>query len=130
MLKDQLSKTSGWQFHRWLFVPEKFSGLSRNGPLAVTTNRASGERQFLQSCMMNHLLDPDRNVLPAFEGTLIYFASYLPITAGYNDPLKVNEGVVSKETMVLRRWGSSIQKFGFINGVDNVNWPPYRDSKS
>ena len=43
---------------------------------------------------------------------------------------KMNEGVVSKETVVLRRWGSSIQKFGFINGVDNVNWPPYRDSKS
>ena len=21
------------------------------------------------------------------------------------------------------------QKFGFINGVDNVNWPPYRDSR-
>ena len=40
------------------------------------------------------------------------------------------EGVVSKETVVLRRWGSSIRKFGFINGVDNVNWPPYRDSKS
>ena len=40
------------------------------------------------------------------------------------------KGVVSKETVVLRRWGSSIQKFGFINGVDNVNWPPYRDSKS
>ena len=39
------------------------------------------------------------------------------------------KGVVSKETVVLRRWGSSIQKFGFINGVDNVNWPPYRDSK-
>ena len=34
----------------------------------------------------------------------------------------MNEGVVSKETVVLRRWGSSIQKFGFINGVDNVNW--------
>ena len=41
-----------------------------------------------------------------------------------------NEGVVSKETVVLRRWGSSTQKFGFINGVDNVNWPPYRYSKS
>ena len=38
----------------------------------------------------------------------------------------MNEGVVSKETVVLRRWGSSIQKFGFINGVDNVNWPPYQ----
>ena len=22
-----------------------------------------------------------------------------------------------------------LPKFGFINGVDNVNWPPYRDSK-
>ena len=43
---------------------------------------------------------------------------------------QLNEGVVSKETVVPRRWGSSIQKFGFINGVDNVNWPPYRDSKS
>ena len=42
----------------------------------------------------------------------------------------LNEGVVSKETVVLRRWGSSVQKFDFINGVDNVNWPPYRDSKS
>ena len=32
MLKDGLSRTSGWQFHKWLFEPEKFSGLSRNGP--------------------------------------------------------------------------------------------------
>ena len=31
------------------------------------------------------------------------------------------KGVVSKETVVLRRWGSSIQTFGFINSVDNVN---------
>ena len=44
----------------------------------------------------------------------------------------MNEGVVSKETVVLRRWGSSIQKFGYINGVDNVNWPftPNQDSKT
>ena len=33
----------------------------------------------------------------------------------------MDEGVVSKETVVLRRWGSSLQKFGFINGVGNVN---------
>ena len=32
----------------------------------------------------------------------------------------MNEGVVSKETVVMRRWGSSIQKFGFINGVDKT----------
>ena len=56
--------------------------------------------------------------LPRMECTTLVF---------YN---QMNEGVVSKETVVLRRWGSSIQKFGFINGVDNVNWPPYRDSKS
>ena len=23
-----------------------------------------------------------------------------------------------------------MQEFGFINGVDNVNWPPYRDLES
>ena len=46
------------------------------------------------------------------------------------DRIEKNEGLVSKETVVLRRWGSSMQEFGFINGVDNVNWPPYRDSKS
>ena len=32
MLKDRLFKTSGWQFHKWLFGPKTFSGLSRNGP--------------------------------------------------------------------------------------------------
>ena len=32
MLKGHLSKTSGSQFHKWLSGPEKFSGLSRNGP--------------------------------------------------------------------------------------------------
>ena len=56
---------------------------------------------------MNRLLGPDGDVLPASEGTLVYFASYLArtvrhstiklylaavrnlhITAGYNDPLK------------------------------------------
>ena len=54
----------------------------------------------------------------------------LALTLHINVLELLNEGVVSKETVVLRRWGSSIQKFGFINGVDNVNWPPYRDSKS
>ena len=37
-------------------------------------------------------------------------------------------------TMVLhaRAKGArgALLKFGFINRVDNVNWPPYRDSKS
>ena len=40
------------------------------------------------------------------------------------------KGVVSKETVVLRQWGSSIQKIDFINRVDNVNWPPYRILKA
>ena len=78
-------------------------GLSKN------TNRAysSGEKRFLQFCLMNRLLSPDGDVLPASEGTLIYFASYLArtvrhstiklylaavrnlhITAGYSHPLK------------------------------------------
>ena len=37
MLKDRFSKTSGWQFHRWLFGPKTFSGLSRNGPQGTKT---------------------------------------------------------------------------------------------
>ena len=31
--KDQLCRISGSEFNEWLFGPEKFSGLSRNGPL-------------------------------------------------------------------------------------------------
>ena len=33
----------------------------------------------------------------------------------------MNKGdtVVSKETVVLHRWGSCTQKFGFINGIDH-----------
>ena len=33
-------------------------------------------------------------------------------------------------SMVLSGNLLCVQKFGFINGVDNVNWPPCRDSKS
>ena len=36
MLKDQLSKASGLQFHKWLFRPKKFSGRSRNRALGRT----------------------------------------------------------------------------------------------
>ena len=78
-------------------------GLSKN------TNRtySCGEKRFLQFCLMNRLLGPDGDVLPASEGTLVYFPSYLArtvrhstiklylaavhnlhITAGYSDPLK------------------------------------------
>ena len=39
----------------------------------------------------------------------------------YPQPLDLKDlgrGVVSEEAVVLRRWGSSIQKFGFINGIE------------
>ena len=37
-------------------------------------------------------------------------------------PLRLKQGglTVSKETVVLRRWGRETQNFG----VDKVNWPP------
>ena len=35
ILKDQLYRISRSQFYEWLFGPEKFSGLSRNGPLVA-----------------------------------------------------------------------------------------------
>ena len=34
------------------------------------------------------------------------------------DYQQINEFLVSKETVVLRRWERSKQKFGFINRVD------------
>ena len=40
--KDQLYRISGSEFYKWLFGPGKFSGLSRNRPLArlkLTTSR-------------------------------------------------------------------------------------------
>ena len=36
----------------------------------------------------------------------------------YEDQIEVNEFLVSKETVVLRRWERSKQKFGFINSFD------------
>ena len=77
--------------------------------LAKNTNRAysTGEKRFLTFCLMNRLQSPSGEVLPASEGTLIYFGSYLArsvrhctiklylaavcnlhITAGFHDPIK------------------------------------------
>ena len=38
MLKDQPSKKRSWQFLKWLFGPEKFSGLSKDGPQILTVH--------------------------------------------------------------------------------------------
>ncbi|XP_068704400.1 uncharacterized protein [Montipora foliosa] len=77
--------------------------------LAKNTNHAysTGEKRFLTFCLMNRLQSPSGEVLPASEGTLIYFASYLArsvrhctiklylaavrklhITAGFPGPIK------------------------------------------
>ena len=36
VVKCQLFRISGSRFLKWLFGPEKFTGLSRNGPLATS----------------------------------------------------------------------------------------------
>lgn len=80
-----------------------------NWALSVNTNRtySSGEKRFLQFCLMNRLTTPEGAILPASEGTLVYFASFLArtvrhstikiylaavrnlhIISGYEDPLK------------------------------------------
>ena len=38
LVKDKLFRISGSQFLEWLFGPEKFTGLSRNGPLDLSNN--------------------------------------------------------------------------------------------
>ena len=50
-----------------------------NWGLAWTTNStyATGEKQFIQFCLVNRLISSEGDILPASEGTLIYFTSYL-----------------------------------------------------
>ena len=47
-----------------------------------TTNRTygSGETCFIQFCLSNRLMSQEGDILPASEGTLMYFASYLART--------------------------------------------------
>ena len=80
-----------------------------NWALSWNTNRtySSGEKHFIQFCLMNRLLTPAGDIIPALEGTLVYFASYLArtvchstikiylaavrnlhIASGYGDPLQ------------------------------------------
>ena len=79
-----------------------------NWALSWNTNRtySSGEKRFIQFYLMNRLLTPASDILPASQGTLIYFASHLACTvrhstikiylaavrnlhiiSGYDDPL-------------------------------------------
>ena len=50
-----------------------------NWGLAWRTNRTygSGERRFIRFCLLHRLVHDGGDILPASEGTLIYFASYL-----------------------------------------------------
>lgn len=80
-----------------------------NWGLAHRTNRTyhSGEKRFIRFCLMHRLVLDNGDILPASEGTLIYFASYLArtvrhstiklylaavrnlhISCGYHDPLE------------------------------------------
>ena len=54
--------------------------------LAWTTNRTygSGEKRFIQFCLSNRLMSQEGDILPASEGTLIYFASYLARTVKHS----------------------------------------------
>ena len=77
--------------------------------LSSNTRRSysSGEKRFLSFCLAHRLFDSSGDVLPASEGTLIYFASYLArsvkhstiklylsavrnlhVSFGYSDPLQ------------------------------------------
>ena len=48
-MKDQLYRISRSEFYEWLFGPEKFSGLSRNGPQDV--GETTVNRQKLVACV-------------------------------------------------------------------------------
>ena len=57
-----------------------------NWGLAWSTNRmyGSGEKHFNRFCVMNRITFNGGDILPATEGTLIYFASYLARTVKHS----------------------------------------------
>ena len=62
---------------RWKF--KESNTISDNWGLAWRTNHTSGsgDRRFIRFCLMHCLVHDSGDILPASEGTLIYFASYL-----------------------------------------------------
>ena len=54
--------------------------------LAWATNHTcgSGEKRFIQFCLSNRLMSQEGDILPASEGTLIYFALYLASTVKHS----------------------------------------------
>ena len=92
--------------------------------LAWTIQRtySSGEKRFINFCLMNRLVSDMGDILPASEGTLIYFASYLArtvrhstikvylaavrnlhISCGHGDPL-VGKLLLKKVLRVILRY--------------------------
>ena len=71
--KGQLYRISGSQFYQWLFGPEKFSGLSRNGPLVS---------KIIAAISLEMVLDighHDRSISPPWPKNLTYHE----LTTGY-----------------------------------------------
>ena len=78
-------------------------------PTGYMHSYSSGEKRFIQCCLMNCIMSEGGDTLPALEGTRIYFALYLAwsvrhgtikfylaavrnlhICCGHGDPLRVN----------------------------------------
>ena len=59
--KGQYVRISGSQFLKWLFGPEKFTGLSRNGPQEDDQYFASSKS--LRSCAISNESKTESNVL-------------------------------------------------------------------
>ena len=77
-----------------------------------------------------------RKLSPIFRGKIGFEAAGLKhrsqVTSGHRSGHRSGQVTcqVNRKNIFLPRkltiiWG--IQKFGFIKGVDNVNWPPHRD---
>ena len=71
--KDQLYRTSRSYFYEWLFGPEKFSGLSRNGPLVYTMNRPfSTISSSIKIVLIHGWYTSRRNMLQSFLFDILY----------------------------------------------------------
>ena len=71
IIKDKLFRVSGSQFLKWLFGPEKFTGLSRNGPLVSHPLKDPGTEYY-----MSPILSILAHVSPSFPDTMKLITHY------------------------------------------------------
>ena len=100
----------------------------------ITKTASNCLHKLIQINRIKHLLDKKTLILLMncfIFSKLLYCSTVWSNTSCSNiKKLQLVQNFAARIVLGLLKFDHISQEFGFINGVDNVNWPPYRDSKS